>query len=424
MMGATEAPSLARAAAGGAAAPRRQHHIPELLEIHADELAYLWGQRRAALFDTRYTLASFLALNERIEAHLAGLLTVPSALPALLGKRLLAATDRDEVFAAACALLRLGNASLTARIVEMFATASGPLLLGLRDALGASSLDDAAPSVQAKRALGEPARAVAAATVLAQRGLLRAEDPQLKRLLLDADDAVAAQAWRVLLLVDAPLAVQPGGPPPRPYKPALLRKDPPLRQAVLACAAWTAQPWLMRGLRLLVSEGDTVALGWLAALGGPEHDTAVQAAMAQLLPAVAQTELLGRCGRPWVLTLLLKWMHGSDPKLAAAACDAYMRLTGEDVRGKRVTPKPADDADEFEREMAPSVWLPDPAKVELHHDEHGTTLAAGGRWNRGLDIGGAPPAEALQRVDLPARWDACARAAFARRPVAPPPPAL
>ena len=31
----------------------RLHYIPELLEIHADELAYLWGQRRAALFDAR-----------------------------------------------------------------------------------------------------------------------------------------------------------------------------------------------------------------------------------------------------------------------------------------------------------------------------------------------------------------------------------
>lgn len=422
-MGATEASALAPPSPTGAA-PRRLHHIPELLDIHADELAYLWGQRRAALFDTRYTLASFLALNERIEAHVAGLLTVPSALPGLLGKRLLAAAHRDDAFAAACALLRLGNASLTARIVEMFATASGPQLLGLRDALGASSLDDAAPSVEDILALGEPARAVAAATVLAQRGLLRAQDPHLARLLRDADDAVAAQAWRVLPLVDAPLAVQPEGPPPRPYKAALLRKEPALRQAVLACGAWTAQPWLMRGLRLLVSDGDTVALGWLAALGGPEHDTVVQAATAQLLPAVAQPELLGRCGRPWVLPLLLKWMRGSDPRLAAAACEAYMRLTGEDVRGKRVTPKPADDADEFEREMAPSVWLPDLAKIQLHHDEHGAALAAGGRWNRGLDIGGDPPAEALQSVDLPARWDACARAALARRPVAPPPPAL
>ena len=50
----------------------RLHYIPELLEIHADELAYLWGQRRAAIFDARYTLPSFLELNERVEAHLAG----------------------------------------------------------------------------------------------------------------------------------------------------------------------------------------------------------------------------------------------------------------------------------------------------------------------------------------------------------------
>ena len=90
-----------------AAPAPRLHYIPELLEIHADELAYLWGQRRAAIFDARYTLPGFLELNERVEAHLAGLLAVPGALPGLLGKRLTAAQDRDEAFAAAAGLLRL-----------------------------------------------------------------------------------------------------------------------------------------------------------------------------------------------------------------------------------------------------------------------------------------------------------------------------
>jgi hypothetical protein len=273
-------------------------------------------------------------------------------------------------------------------------------------------------------ALGEPVRAVAAATVLAQRGLLKAEDPQLQRLLLDADDAVAAQAWRVLLVLDAPLAAQRGGEPPRPYPAALQRSAPALRDAVPACAVWTAQPWLVRALRWLVSEGDAVALGWLAAVGGPEEDSLVQGALPRLLPPLQQPALLGRCGRPWGLPLLLQWMRGPDPKLAAAALSAYGRLTGEDLRGPRVTPPSGPDADDFEREMAPSVVLPDLAQVDLHHDEHGATLAAGGRWNRGRDIGGAPDAAALKHVDLPSRWDACARAALARRPIAPPPPAL
>lgn len=399
----------------------RLHYIPELLELHADELAYLWGQRRAAIFDARHTLPSFLELNERVEAHLAGLLAVPGALPALLGKRLTTAEDRDEAFAAAAALLRLPNPAIAARVVEVFATASGPQLIGLRDALGGVPLADAAPAVQALLTLGEPARAVAAATVLAQRGLLAPHDPQLLRLLLDDDDAVAVQAWRALTLVDAHLAGTPEGPPQRPYKPALLR--PALRQAVLGCAVWSAQPWTLRGLRILVAEGDAAALGWLAAVGEPEDDALILKALPHL-PPLQQTALVGRWARPAALGLLSHWMHGPDAALAAAACEAFTRITGEDFRGARVTPQPGDDADAFEREMAPSVWLPDLPRVQAHLDTHAAALQAGTRWNRGCELAGVPPAAVLNRIDLPARWDAAARAALVGQPFAGPPPPL
>ena len=65
-----------------AAVPAR--YIPELLEIHAEQLEYLWGQRRTALTSPEYTLRDFVDLNGRIEAHVQGLLAVPQALPELL----------------------------------------------------------------------------------------------------------------------------------------------------------------------------------------------------------------------------------------------------------------------------------------------------------------------------------------------------
>jgi hypothetical protein len=405
--------------------PRRQHHIPELLDIHADELAYLWGQRRAAMFDERHTLASFIELNERIEAHVAGLMTVPSALPSLLGKRLQAASDRDDAFAAACGLLRLRNPDLSARVVQVFASAQGPQLLGLRDALGTCSLSGAAPAVQAVLMQAHPQRSVAAAAVLAQRGQLEPLDPHLSRLLLDADDDVATQAWRLLTLLDASLAATPDGPPPRPYKPALLRRTPALRRAVLGCAIWSGLPWALKGLRILVGEGDVEALSWLAAVGGPDDDVLVHDAMARLLPPPAQAALLGRAGRPAGIQTLCGWMRGSDMPLAAAALKAYMRITGEDLRGSRSTPPPREGADDFEREMAAPIWLPDLVRLQAHQDARGQALSEGQRWNRGRHLDSdCLPAEALARVDLPARWDACARAALARQPLAAPPPVL
>lgn len=403
--------------------PRRQHHIPELLEIHADELAYLWGQRRAALQDTRYTLASFLELNERVEAHVAGLLTVPSALPGLLGKRLTEATDRDDAFAAAHGLLRLANPALSAKVVELFAAAEGPVLLGLRDALAFAPLGATEPTLQALLAGGDPLRAVAAANVLAQHDHLQPQDAHFTRLLLDDNPAVVEQAWRVLTRLDARLATQPEGAPPRPYKPALLRKEAAVHAAVLGAAVWTAQPWARRGLRLEVEKGDASALGWLAAVGDAADWALMQPALAAL-PPLQRAPLLARFGHPAALPLLNDGMRSTDATLAAASAEAFTRITGHDVRGARVTPPVREDADEFEREMAPSVWLPDLVQVDAFLKDHGPRLAQGERWNRGQPLAVDAAPGVLANVDLPARWDACARAALAGRPIAAPPPAL
>lgn len=403
-------------------APRRAHHIPELLVIHADELAYLWGQRRAGMFDARYTLKSFLGLLERIDAHLKGLLTVPSALPRLLGPRLAEATDRDDAFAAACPLLKLENPALTGPIVEAFAMSDGERLLGLRDALGASLLVGCAPALQAMSMQGDAAHAVAAASVLAGREMLPAQHPRLDALLQDDDPAVAAQAWRVLATVDSRLATLPEGVPPRPYKAALLRDDPALRHAVLACAAWSAQPWAVQAARRLAERGCPVALGWWAALAAPAEGAAIFGA-AQGLPPLDRAALFARWGDPRVLPWLVQAMQGDDVALAAAALQAYERITAADIRGGRATPPLPEGASDFDRDMAPSVWLPDRVALDAHHTRHAAQWPQAERWNRGLPLGAAPGDDVLRRVDLPARWDALARAALARRPLgaAPPP---
>lgn len=406
------------------AAPCRLQHIPELLEIHADELAYLWGQRRAALQDTRYTLRSFLELNDRVEAHVAGLLAVPSALPGLLSHQLMSAQDRDEAFAAAHPLLRLCNPALTARVTEIFATASGPVLLGLRDAMAFAPLGPADIALHATMSQADSARAVSAATVLAQHELLHPQDAHFGRLLLDDDPVVAAQAWRVLTRMDARLAATPEGAPRRPYKAALQRREPALRGAVLGAALWTAQPWAARGLRLLVEQGDMAALEWLAAVGDTDDRPLLQSAMAALLPLLEQPRLLGRYGHMPEIAPLSEWMRGTDPHLAAASAEAFTRITGTEVRGQRVTPAVRDDADDFEREMAPAVWLPDLGKVDAYLDQHAEDLVASTRCNRGLPLSPEEAPAMLDKVDLPARWDACARASLAGRPIASPPPAI
>lgn len=405
------------------AAARRQHHIPELLEIHADELAYLWGQRRAAMFDPRYTLPRFVELNERIEAHVAGLLVVPSALPRLLGARLVEAADRDDAFAAACGLMRLENRALTERVFEVFDGAAGEVLAGLRDALVVAPLAGLAPRLQAVLDGGDEPHALAAAAALAARGMLAADAARLAALLMHDDAALAAFAWRVLALVDARAAAGPEPAPARPWREALSRPEPALRGAVLAAAAWSGQTWACTAARRLAERGCPVSLGWWAVLAAPDDGPALFTA-AQALPPPARAALFGRWGDARAMPWLEQALRSGELATSAAAIEAWHRVTGVDLRGSRTVPPPAEDASEFEREMALPVWQPDLALLDEHAPLQREIVATGGRWNRGHALADPPAGAVLSRIDLPARWDALARAAAARRPLAAPPPPL
>src|SRR5436189_4016231 len=94
--------------------------IPDILEEHVEELAFLWDQRRTAVRDPRYTIRELTHLEERIAAHLQGTLAVGEvALPLL--EDTLAADDPSMVFAAAYALLHTKNQTATTRIHDSFA---------------------------------------------------------------------------------------------------------------------------------------------------------------------------------------------------------------------------------------------------------------------------------------------------------------
>ena len=73
--------------------------MPDILEEHLEELAFLWGQRQAALRHPEHTLRSFSGLEERIEAHLHGLLAVGDQANPLLEEKL-TCDDELVVFAA------------------------------------------------------------------------------------------------------------------------------------------------------------------------------------------------------------------------------------------------------------------------------------------------------------------------------------
>lgn len=117
----------------------RQRHIPALLQTHVEELAFVWGQRRDALSSRRHTLREYVELNERLEAHLQGVLVAPtSALSGPLQAQLVE-PDRDGAFAAAYVMLRRAEPGISHGVVIEFSRAQGPALAGLRDANNAAN---------------------------------------------------------------------------------------------------------------------------------------------------------------------------------------------------------------------------------------------------------------------------------------------
>ena len=397
----------------------RARHIPALLDIHAEDLAFLWSQRREALGSRKHTLREYAELNERIEAHVQGLLIAPpDALVAMMQPRL-AAPDRDEVFAAAYALLHLNERESTHLVVIEFSRATGATLAGLRDAFSVAPHALFAAEMQSALDKSKPTTAISAAVVLANQRLLDAQSPRLTALLEDADDAVCELAWRTAALVDAARRLPE---PNRRFNHCLAHAAPAVRSAGWATAAWSAQAPALPLLRHFVGKGDAVALHWLAVLGNAEDCALLHQSALALDDAATHCELLARYGHPSSIDLLLPMMEGADLALAAAAGQAFTRITGVDIQGRRTTLPVSDDADDFEREMAPDIWLPDVVKARAAVERHGARWAEGSRWCCGHRIDIEIGRDLLAQLDLEARWDCAARAAMAGRPVSAPRP--
>ena len=130
--------------------------IPEIVEQHAEELAFLWVLRERAVHAAHYTLEDLVELDQRIEAHLDGL-RVASDAGWEIAARELAWREPGEVFAAA---LLAVESPVTSRIeaVEELAVSDASLARGLISALGWQPFDLVRERVELLLSSGDPAR--------------------------------------------------------------------------------------------------------------------------------------------------------------------------------------------------------------------------------------------------------------------------
>jgi len=384
-------------------------YIPDILEEHLDEVAFLWGQRQVALHGPDYTVWQFLRLEERIAAHGSGVLAVGDlALPLL--EDCLTQDDPLTVFAAAYALLRFGSPSAAGRVVEAFSAAEGNKLAGLEAALSHAPLNGTAARVEELRRTGSAPVALAAATALTFSSIPVAADEVTPFLRHDEAD-VRRRAWRLIGYLGASVG-------PKAYAAAMRDPDATVRRAALWTGAWCGEKGVLTVSRGLAGEPqpDTIDdLELLATLAGPEDLALLTALVSNDTLGPARYNLAGTYGHPALMDLVLTGVASGDPAVATAAGAAFTRMTGLPIDSNvRATlpPEGGSEADGFEAEFLEEVTLPDADLARRYWARVKPLLQGAGRVQRGFDVGRALTADEFAALDMRSRWEMWLRARF------------
>ncbi len=97
--------------------------IPTIIEQHAEEAAFLWLQREAAVHDPHYDLKDLAKLEDRIEAHIDGLLIAGDAGWGFC-QQAIQLEEPGEVFAAAVLCLGSGEKQRLEEVISAACTAN------------------------------------------------------------------------------------------------------------------------------------------------------------------------------------------------------------------------------------------------------------------------------------------------------------
>jgi uncharacterized protein (TIGR02270 family) len=383
-------------------------YIPAIAEQHYEELQFLWSQRQNALRSAAYTMREMGILEERIEAHVQGLLVLGANLPDFVAKGF-AGDDAMAAFAAAYALLRLGSPDAIQRVRDAFVGAEGKRLEGIREALAHGPAQPLIPLLQSLFVSAPPPLAVAAGEALAFHRALQVSAEQLSPLLRDEAPAVRRGAWRIAAY--GGMAV-----PPALYDIALRDEDPGVKAAALTAAAWNGYGgWLphCRALADAPTPDGVHAIAMLAAVLPPQEYKAVAALVAQPAFGPERHQIAAAFGHPVMIDFLLAEMESADPATAAGAGAAFSRMLGVAVEsGRRATLPPADGkpVDDFEAEFLDEVQLPDVPRAREHWERVRPRLAQATRVAHGVDVSGGINRETFGMLDMASRRELCLRA--------------
>jgi len=292
----------------------------DVLEEHLDEAAFLWSQWEIALMSARHDLADTAECEERLLAHVEGLVIGGEA---AVGELLLPGLETDErerISAAALTLLAGNGKKELEELLEVLDSGDEVQRAGVGRAMEVSEREGLDAALLRRLTAEEPALRALAFQVLAFRGAV----PQEKRTeWLYKDEAGPVIA-----------ALRDARPLPRDVVQTLLPQllvdpRPGVRAAAMMAGLVSGARAAWKACHKVAEEGGVGRQQCLAvlALGGDERDL-------ELLTGLLRQEALradvlwalGFSGQALAAEACLEWMD--DDKVAALAGEAFSAITG------------------------------------------------------------------------------------------------
>ena len=341
----------------------------DIFEEHLSEATFLWTQWESALVAPNHTLDDLGEWEERLLAHLDGLVLGGPPVAERLLDPALEADEPTRISAATFALVAEGE--------EGFAPVLGVLEKGLIEqqaaiqrALEVVPREDLGPRLLPLLAKGEPAVQASVLDVLTFRRidpgpalelLAGSEDPKLRAAALRA-----ARVWpkhvdraRVQEALDAP--------------------EIAVRDAALETGAVLGMKAVWDRCQQIAAErapGARLALVLLALGGEAKEREVLRGLLGE--PALREDALwaLGFTGRVEITDACIEFMRDEDERFARLAGEAFSAITGLEIAGRYVfaansdesdEPAPATDSD-LDEDLSPwpedDLPLPDPGAIE------------------------------------------------------------
>lgn len=376
----------------------------DVLEEHFSEAAFLWSQWERALQSPAYDLSETAELEERLLAHLDGLVLGGEN---AMGELLLPALETDEagrISAAAFALLA-GNGKR--ELEEALAVFDGGDALqrgSVGRALGLSEREGLDAVLRKRLKADDAGLRAAAFQVLAFRGAVPAETRVEWLYRQDAEQVIAALRDTAPLSQDIVHAVLPQ---------LLVDPRPGVREAAIMAGLVSGARAAWKACRKVAEDGGEGRRQCLVAmaLGGDVKDAEWLAGL------VREEELradalwaLGFTGQAVAAEACLPCM--SDEKVAALAGEAFSAITGLKLEGKYQRP-PQEEEEEaltpleeenLDADLVPgpeaSLPLPHPEAVEGWWQQARKSFERGARYLRGQKAGAGELLDALGREPM------------------------